>query len=405
MKKTILFIIGILGLISITNAQKYKIEGNWLLNKVIIEDKIHEPSIIMDFNHSGIVYIEGREIASWRYKEAILSLESTIKKNYNGNFKLVETSTNEIVFENNTQSWHLSKYDLAKIKTQNIQSGFLGTWKLNDNNSNILKLLTFNSPDNFISIEKQDGYETRSKGRWVFDKSSNKLLMIGRIDAIRGKNKVLKLDNKEFILENHQATISAQRIVQNANRIKRLTFNQEMFIDENDNFIYDADEEKLPWKNSYQMMESLKNTDQLVYNYANLIENTKTFENKTLKSNVKTNQKTPMLNIDYIFNGYDRHNLPDNSELPDNQLNFRLDNKVYPLKDIYYRIAGQETITTKAGIFNCTILEAYSDMLEESYKLWLVNNKPGVYAKIIADKPGTFGHYHIYELIDLIKSK
>jgi len=185
-------------------------------------------------------------------------------------------------------------------------------------------------------------------------------------------------------------------------KIERLSFNQEMFKDEDENYKYEADEEKLPWKSSYEMMLSLINTDHLIYKYANLIEDTETFENKTLKAEVKINEDEQMLSIDCIFHGYDRYNLPEDADLPPNQLDFRFDNKIYPLKDLLLRISGEETITTEAGTFKCTLIEAYSNLFEESYKLWMINDKPGVYAKIIADKAGMFGHYHVFELSKIV---
>lgn len=402
MKKTLLIIISLIAFLCYANAQVNELEANWLLNKVIVEGKTYEPYIIMDFNHKGIVNIKDREIASWHYKEGILILKSDIKKNYNGNFTVVQASSNEIIFENKTQSWHLSKYNVAKIEAGNIQSGFIGTWKImNTGGTNAIKLLTFSTPDKFISVKKEKGSETRSKGKWVYDKANNSLLMIGRIDAIRGKSKIIKLDTKEFILENEQGIFSAERIAQNANKIERITFNQGMFIDDDENYIYEAHEENLPWSNSYQMMTSLKHTNQLIYNYANLIEDTKTFENKTLKADVKINEDEHILSIDFIFHGYDRYNLPDDAELPPNQLDFRFDNRIYPLKNLLFRIKGEETITTKAGTFNCILVEAFSNLFEESYKLWLIKDKPGIYAKIVADKAGIFGHYHIFELTNI----
>jgi len=185
-------------------------------------------------------------------------------------------------------------------------------------------------------------------------------------------------------------------------KIERFNFNQDMFIDQDENYKYEADEEKLPWKSSYEMMMSLINTDQLIYKYANLIEDTEIFENKTLKADIKTNEDAQMLSIDFIFRGYDRYNLPEDADLAPNQLDFRFDNKIYPLKDLLLRISGKETITTNAGTFKCTLIEAYSNLSEESYKLWMINDKPGVYAKIIADKAGMFGHYHVFELSKIV---
>jgi len=34
-------------------------------------------------------------------------------------------------------------------------------------------------------------------------------------------------------------------------------------------------------------------------------------------------------------------------------------------------------------------------------KLWMINSKPGIFARIIVDKPGTFGLYGVYELEEI----
>ncbi len=146
------------------------------------------------------------------------------------------------------------------------------------------------------------------------------------------------------------------------------------------------------------MKNSLLNVKQLVYIYATLIDGTKAFENKTLIANVHASLEEDGFTIDNIFNGYDRYHVPDDSEFPENS-NFS--EPLYPLIENTYRIVGNEQLTTPAGTFDCTILEVVSDS-EVLKKLWMINDKIGVYAKVIEDNPDeTFGHYCVYELQDI----
>ncbi|MBN2238122.1 MAG: hypothetical protein JW729_11220, partial [Bacteroidales bacterium] len=81
--------------------------------------------------------------------------------------------------------------------------------------------------------------------------------------------------------------------------------------------------------------------------------------------------------------------------------NYEYSYPLYPLKDDTYRVVGQEQITTPAGTFDCTVLEVIYDY-DIAKKLWMINDKIGVYAKIIEDKPGSFGKYAIFELQEII---
>jgi hypothetical protein len=55
---------------------------------------------------------------------------------------------------------------------------------------------------------------------------------------------------------------------------------------------------------------------------------------------------------------------------------------------IVHSIEGQETITTPAGTFTCTILNLDAD--GEAIKAWMINDRPGVYAKYINAFATTF---------------
>ena len=119
----------------------------------------------------------------------------------------------------------------------------------------------------------------------------------------------------------------------------------------------------------------------------------KTVKTKLMDATEKKVAKTvkTKAEIDNIFNGYDSTE----SDLP---INRNFSSPLYPLEEHVYRIANNEQIITPAGTFECTVIEAvnYSGVLK---KLWMVNDKIGVYAKIIEeDTDENFGHYYIYEL-------
>ncbi len=135
----------------------------------------------------------------------------------------------------------------------------------------------------------------------------------------------------------------------------------------------------------------------MVYKYSVLIEDAETFESKTLKADVSATLDEERASIDFIFNGYDRYNLPDDTELRSNE---NYSDILFPLKGDTFRISGEEEITTPAGTFQCLVLEIMGDF-DTCKKAWMIKDKPGVYAKIIEDQPGNFGHYSVYELQEI----
>ena len=395
----------LIALLVVVTAGAQEIEGTWLFTKVVVKDKIHEPLTVIEFNANGFIITQGIHVGSWLHnqKEGKLIMKTNHDKDFDGECKIISLTKKELRFDKAGEKWFLSKLDSDEIARNNSKSGLIGTWKFaKDANTDTSKVLNFEAPDNFTFIEKTPGMVSKNKGMWIYNQEEQSLLLIARMEQISGKNKILKISKEELILENEGTKITLQK--SKDKKIERLKFSADEFsYDENDNYRYEKDKEKLPWNDSYQMLISLKDTRQLVYNYSTLIENTKTLETKKLIANVKANEENQKLSIDFIFYGYDRYNLPDDTTLPPNNFNFGIDNKLYPLKDLLYRLVGNEEITTAAGTFNCTVLEALDASREIKYKLWMIDNKPGVYAKIIEDKSGMWGYYNSYELISLVK--
>lgn len=402
MKKLIILNILLIALIGSLNAQKAKITGSWLVTKVEIGTETQYPYQNFNYNEDGKMVVMGIEVGSWEFNKNnnSISMKSEFDKDFNGEGKvLILTENKKVVLKDGTKVYY-HKIDASKIIKENESSGLIGTWKLANTNSESIKILEFKAPDEFVLVEKNQGYQSKSKGNWIFNKNEKTVILIGfSLEHLKGVNKVISISTDEIILDNYGTIYSLKKEESQTAKIERLTFSQGDFYDENEEFKYDDDSQKLPWNDFYKMMTDLSNIKQLVYNCSSLIKGTNSFETKILTANVMVNEKEEVLSIDNIFNGYDSYNLPEDTAFPSNE--YDQYNQLYPLEDNTYRFVGYEDITTPAGTFNCTVLEVLSDA-NELKKVWMIDNKFGVYAKIIDENTDEmFGYYRIYELQEI----
>ena len=236
-------------------------------------------------------------------------------------------------------------------------------------------------------------------GTWEYIPSDNSILMISTVDkTLNGKAEIIKLTNDELQYQKDGIIYSLVKYAESEEPGAMLNFSESDFFTEDGNYKYEGEEEKLPWKDPSAMVESLKDVKHLVYKCAKLNEETNTYDDKILTADVLSNPDEISLSIDYIFYGFDRYNLPEDMEMPPNT---KYGNLLYPEEEFNFRVATTEEITTPAGTFMCTVLEATQAEIQK--KLWMINDKPGIYAKVIVEKPGMFGAYslQIFELQEI----
>jgi len=403
MKKTVQLIILFIAFSIYANAQKSELIGSWLLVKYEIDNEIQHPYQITEFKENGIFLMIGIEVGTWSTDKSnsMIVLKSDFDKDFNGTGKILKLTKDELEMEKDGGKHFYKKLDKTKTITSNKNSGLMGTWEFITNSLPEVKtIVMLTEPDVFKIVVKETYSESISNGTWIFDKQNKSLIMIGLRgeDTFNGENKILKSNENSIVLENNSNTYTGKRVIQNSPKIERLTFTEADFYTQDGDYKYEADEENLPWKNWEEKRNSLIPVKQLVYNYAVLINGTEAFNNQILTADVRANLEYDELHIDYIFNGFDRYNVPEDTEI---YLNDEYTLPLYPLYDQTYRLAGHETITTPAGTFDCTVLEAISAS-GIAKKLWLINYKPGIYAKIIEDDPDEmFGHYYVYELQEI----
>lgn len=388
--------------------------GEWLLEKVEKDGKTEFVDLIVDLNSNGIFYTKGVMFGKWDYNKAakIIIFDVIEEKDpFNGVHTILKSDKATLLLDVEGSKLYFSKIDHEKIAKENGASGLMGTWRLSDEeNPDAVHILKFDAPDEFVYVEKSkySGSTSTSNGMWIFNKNEKTVILIGYLEQLRGLNKVIAITNNKISLENNGTIYSFKKEAQQVAKIEHLTFTQDDFFTEDgegQDFKYPDDEQKLPWKDAMEMMMTLVNVKQLVYNYSTLIEAVDVFENETLTADVNSNPQEQALSIDFIFDGYDRYNLPEDAGLPPNEFKkiygFTY-NKLYPEEDNSFRVVGSEKITTLAGTFDCTVIEVV-DGLDRNKKLWMINDKPGIYAKIIDEnRTENYGFYHIYELKEII---
>lgn len=237
-------------------------------------------------------------------------------------------------------------------------------------------------------------------GTWKYNKADNAIEMSSEIDEnCNGKAKILQLSENELVFELAALEYYLKRVGENSVGLTLLDFSEADFFTEDGEYKYDGEEDKLPWKDVAEMIRNMEGISSLIYDYSEWNETTKMFDEKQLTAGVAANSEKMVLSIDYIFYGYDKHTLPEDAELP---LNNDYSSLLYPEKELNFRISGTEELTTPAGAFTCTVIEAVE--AETKKMLWMINDQPGVYAKIIIEKPGMFGvFYHgVFELNSIL---
>lgn len=384
-------------------AQKSKLVGSWLITEVQVGTEVQNPYQITDYNEDGSFVVMGIEAGTWQYNKVSNSIvmQSELDKDFNGEAKIINLTNKELILSKDGVKMFYTKVNKAEIIENNKNSGLIGTWEFNNVPYPEAKIdVTFTEPDAYTMIQKEEGMTGTFKGTWIFNSQDKSLIIIGfnSENVFRG-NSIVKITPETITIENNNKVYNGIKKAENNVKMERLTFSEEDFYDENGASKNNDDEQKLPWQDAHKMMIYLEQVHQLVYNFSTLLIDINSFETKNLTANIRANAEEGILNIENIFNGYDSYTLGNEEEMPSN--NYDTYNKLYPLEDLPFRVAGNEEITVPAGTFNCTVIEAINGF-DGNVKVWMINDKPGIIAKVIQDNPDEdFGHYNVYELQEI----
>ncbi len=380
-------------------AQQSNIQGKYLLIKIEKKGQTTQQSQIVNFKPNGNFFVRDIPFGTWKLNGNNIVFDA---KKIAGTYTISHSKQGLLVLKNANQSLFFKKIHYNKILKDNKQSGLIGTWERRDtlDGAPVHEIIKFEKPDKFKLITLEEGATGSSSGTWILFPQKNQLFLVGQFDGIRGKNINLKYDTENLYFENQRKKYQFHKVKKNS--LIHLNFSEKDFYDANGNYKYELNAGKLPWKSSYQYYDYLKNLKNIQYQFSKYIPESQSFETKILTANVSTDSSNEAFYIDYIFNGFDRYHLPDDASLRPNK--YDPYKSLYPYNQDTFRVVGKEEIKVPAGSFTCTVVEATAGM-DDKIKLWLINDKPGVFAKIIIEITGKFGKYWQYALLKITKQQ
>jgi len=223
-------------------------------------------------------------------------------------------------------------------------------------------------------------------GTWNYDEKLNTIIMKSDIDRdFRGTATNVKIDKNTLVYYHNDATLSFIKVEMakpNNEPIPTLTFSEEDFWT-NDEFKYPENESKLPWTLE-GLYSYLKDKTEIVYTVNQYKKGFGKVDSWSISYKINFNKSEEISIRKYSYFQKDYIDMSDNIYALDE---YNKETKVfYPLQKIDpFRVIGEEILETTLGEFNCTIVEGIGDF-GEKIKYWMINTKPGVYAKIITIK-------------------
>jgi hypothetical protein len=376
-------------------AGKVNVTGKWLITKIENKEGAQSPYQTMSFNEDGTLLIMGMPIGTWNLKDKKINIVSKLFEKTDEDYKILKSDKNSLVMKSGSQTLYLKRLDDAKVRADNEASGLMGKWQVNGDYPEMTRVLDFQLPDQLSIVETETGMSSTYGGNWIYQPKDGSVILIVLGTPLRGKYDV-SINGEQLLLKNDQITLTGKP-AQSMSELIHLDFTEDDFYDADGNYKYDDAADKLPWQDVYTVIQNLAKYKSLVYKYTNVNPDTQIPETKTLTAEVKYDDINGGVCVDYIFNGYDKNNLPEDTQLPPNCYNDGGYNDLFPYKGDTYRVGKTEQITVPAGTFDCVVVDVVGDF-DSAARLWMVKDQPGVIAKIIQEKKGDFGFYKVFEL-------
>jgi len=241
-------------------------------------------------------------------------------------------------------------------------------------------------------------------GKWKCDKKRKMLIMESTMDKdFNGEAKVLNLKDGKLSYKKDGATLNfkkAEMVKPDNTPIPALKFTYEDFIGSNDEEKYPEDTAKLPWTID-QIYAGLKNVKEMVYHVDHFVPKRGKTDSWTNSYKVKYHSDKEMGIREYSYFQKDYVDMDDCIfPLNDNTMGQK---EFFPQeKPDYFRVVGTEDIKTDLGTFKCTIVEGLGNF-DLKLKYWMINDKPGIFAKIIKskEKDNPFDYTNVYTLKEI----
>jgi len=393
MKKLFAIVFVLFCFTSLTSfAQNVDPSGLWLVTKAKTATESIEPYHIIDFNPNGKIMALGIiEVGTWKYDKSsnTIIMNSKMDKDFEGVQKIDKLDEHSLVLSKNGTTTYMVRFDTNKIASANKLSNLQGVWNV-ENPEYGKVFIKFELPHNMTMVIVDENSVETTNGDWVYSPDEKSVIFILFSNEAKGKYKIKLQNDNNAILEN-----SMKKFVLIKNNSKEkldtLSFKYEDFPEDKD------DTELLPWKSLDEMADVLSHVKFLKFRLGHYLNSINTFYYTELLSEVKTDLDNPSVNFkNFTVNGQDTSQYSEKHK--DDMMESY--NYFFPFEELSpFRVVGKEKLTVPAGTFNCTVVEGLD--MDDKYKMWMIENMPGIYAKIIIGKDN-FGKT-IYTVQELVK--
>lgn len=361
MKKQLTFIF--LFVLSLSYAQQ-KIVGHWLFLELKTDSKTENPFVITDFTKDGQIKIMNNPFGNWHKSNNKYLLNFT-KPDFNG---LYSAKTNKDILTLSGDNYTLIFQKIDPKSNEKLP--VLGIWKLQNPDRKLYLQLDLPNLVTSVEVLNENGMIT-SKGTWLYSPKENKIRIIGFMDDLQGVNKITTIKKDYFSFKKDSVTLLFNR-VEKANP-KFLSVKESDFEDEVD---YSS---KLPWQDDFLIFDNFKNIKELIYNKKTFLVDIEAFDKEKMLQKININDENILVTNYLIHNDTIKLNTVRKGGL-DNRYN-----RFFPQKEFMdFKVIGKEQVTVPAGKFTCTVVVGldYDTMV----KYYLIDDKPGIIAKIIEQK-------------------
>ena len=261
-----------------------------------------------------------------------------------------------------------------------------------DDEEGVLSVLRFDLPDDFTWVRSDGGETDTYRGNWIWQPEQKTVIIISLSRELQGKQKV-SLNGQKVTLTAADGTARTGKKAADHNNTppEHLTFTYEELPEESN-----TDDLPYSWQELQEMADYLQNVKEVHYRFGTLIPDLNRLHFNTLFERLQVDVEKPSVRFTNLMAEHG-----DTSQISEKYrggLTGRYD-LFFPAEEPGpFRVKGKEQITVPAGTFECTVVEGFDG--ETKVKYWMINNKPGIFARIIREGEDPFGktEYTLQEL-------
>lgn len=392
MKKMAFFPL-LIGMFGSVGAQQVTLTGDWLLTHIKVNGAKRDVYQNVTFGNDGRFVIMGYELATWKFQKGNskrIILKSDVEKKFNGPIDIVSLDSSSLITRKDKMEYYYIRIQSDEVFRKNKQSGLSGVWQgETPEGENVY--LRFDLPNRFFFLSLFEGGNSVSSGYWISDTQNRSLIIIAQTHCC-DKKSVFRLEPDTMLTLTHGKNVQVfYRVDTSKALFNPLNFTREQVEETGDG--------SLPprWVDLTETIASLENVKRLNYRKADLLHSVGVFKYSDVSVVFSIENESTVSSTFYEYQNRDTILL------------MQEERKVYsgspffPLTEPYaYRVVGHEAITVPAGTFNCTVVEAVGDFNDERVKLWMIDSRPGIYAKMISvQKPLSRERYMVMELVEI----